>query len=88
TWLAKSKPSLAQIAKIMFCWSYHLPQIFAASETDIIKASLPQYGTVKDLYDTYFLEYMWRRRFTQNNSDAFNKLVEHIALYSKNLENV
>ncbi|CAG8855799.1 25005_t:CDS:1, partial [Gigaspora margarita] len=50
------------------------------------KASLPWFGTVKELYDTYFLEYMWRRQFVQDDSDAFNKLVEHIVLYSKNLE--
>ncbi|CAG8519099.1 15335_t:CDS:1, partial [Racocetra fulgida] len=35
TWLAKSKPSLAQIAKIMFCWSHSLPQKFAVFESGI-----------------------------------------------------
>ncbi|CAG8482656.1 5470_t:CDS:2 [Scutellospora calospora] len=131
TWLARSKLSLVQIAKIMFCWSHKLPQKFAALESDVseekiveideskfgklsvpnrtkktlmkileeyikigtiiysdcwaayqtnefekynpetgvhtntiesswraVKSSLPRYGIVKDLYDTYFLEYM------------------------------
>lgn len=50
------------------------------------KASLPKYGTVKNLYDTYFSEYMWRRRFVQDDRNAFNMLVNHIVLYGKELE--
>jgi transposase-like protein len=50
------------------------------------KASLPQYGTVKDLYNSYFSEYMWRRRFVSNDCNAFNKLIEHIVLYSEVLD--
>ncbi|CAG8838709.1 38962_t:CDS:2, partial [Gigaspora margarita] len=36
TWLARSKLSFAQIAKIMFCWSHKLPQKFAVLENGII----------------------------------------------------
>ncbi|CAG8699409.1 15781_t:CDS:2 [Cetraspora pellucida] len=35
TWLTKSKLSLTQITKIMFCWSYKLLQQFAASEANV-----------------------------------------------------
>ncbi|CAG8857441.1 26530_t:CDS:1, partial [Gigaspora margarita] len=35
TWLASSKLSFAQIAKIIFCWSYKLPQKFAVLETGV-----------------------------------------------------
>ncbi|CAG8808078.1 19763_t:CDS:2 [Gigaspora margarita] len=41
---------------------------------------------IKDLYNTYFFEYMWRRQFARDNNDAFNKLAEHIVLYAKDLE--
>ncbi|CAG8742937.1 2893_t:CDS:1, partial [Racocetra persica] len=34
TWLANSRLSLAQIAKIIFCWSYKLPQKFAVVEAE------------------------------------------------------
>ncbi|CAG8600254.1 28615_t:CDS:2 [Gigaspora margarita] len=100
TWLARSKLSFAQIDKIIFCWSHKLPQKFAVLETGVtpkiivnwynfcLKASLSQYGTSKTLYNTYFAEYIWRQRFIQNDSDAFNKLIEHIVIYHKNLEEI
>ncbi|CAG8683460.1 14199_t:CDS:1, partial [Cetraspora pellucida] len=40
TWLARSKLSLTQIAKIMFCWSHKLPQKFAVLETDVSAHSM------------------------------------------------
>ncbi|CAG8661394.1 18307_t:CDS:2, partial [Gigaspora margarita] len=33
TWITNSKLSLAQIAKIMFCWSHKLPKKFAVAES-------------------------------------------------------
>ncbi|CAG8440494.1 10475_t:CDS:2 [Cetraspora pellucida] len=55
---------------------------------EIDKTSLPKYGTVKNLYDNYFSEYMWQRCFVQDDSNAFNMLVNHIVLYGKKLEHM
>ncbi|CAG8802115.1 5972_t:CDS:2, partial [Cetraspora pellucida] len=60
--------------------------VFGGVKRESDKMFLISYGTIKELYNTYFLEYMWRRHFIKDNYDAFNKLVEHIVLYSKNLE--
>ncbi|CAG8673383.1 11650_t:CDS:1, partial [Racocetra fulgida] len=40
TWLSYSKISLAQIAKIMFCWSHKLPQKFTVAETGVSAQSM------------------------------------------------
>ena len=46
-----------------------------------VKRSLPRYGTVKEHYNSYFGEYLWRRKYVQNVGSAFSTLVEHIVQY-------
>ncbi|CAG8848563.1 18529_t:CDS:2, partial [Racocetra persica] len=47
TWLANSRLSLAQIAKIMFCWSHKLPQKFAVVEAEIVEIDKSKFGKRK-----------------------------------------
>ena len=36
-----------------------------------VKTSLPKHGTVKSLYDTYFVEYIFRKRYLNSATDQF-----------------
>lgn len=36
-----------------------------------VKTSLPKHGTVKSLYDTYFVEYIFRKRHLNSADDQF-----------------
>ena len=36
-----------------------------------VKTSLPKYGTVKSLYDTYFVEYIFLKKHLNNSVDPF-----------------
>ena len=46
-----------------------------------VKRSLPRYGTSKDLYATYFVEYIWRRKFITTPGTTLYVLCEHILEY-------
>ena len=46
-----------------------------------IKRSLPWYGTSKDLYATYFAEYIWRRKFITTPGTTLYVPCEHILEY-------
>ena len=43
-----------------------------------VKNSLPQNGTVKDLYDSYFSEYCVRKKYLNSSDDKFLKFLELI----------
>ncbi|CAG8712934.1 33433_t:CDS:2, partial [Gigaspora margarita] len=50
TWLENSCLSLAQIAKIMFCWSDKLPQKFAACESGVsVQSMVDWYNFCRDI---------------------------------------
>ena len=56
-----------------------------------VKQSLPKYGTVKTLYDSYFVEYMIRRKYLKSNNDkflGFLKLVKRVYNPDKSAENI
>ena len=46
-----------------------------------VKRSLPRYGTSKDLYATYFVEYIWRRKFITTLGTTLYVLCEYILEY-------
>ena len=46
-----------------------------------VKRSLSQHGTSKDLYATYFAEYIWRRKFITTLGTTLDVLCEHILEY-------
>ena len=43
-----------------------------------VKTSLPKHGTVKSLYDTYFVEYIFRKRYLSDAEDKFLAFLESI----------
>ena len=50
-----------------------------------VKTSLPKHGTVKSLYDTYFVEYIFRRRYLNDAEDPFLAFLDNIKkVYSPN----
>lgn len=51
-----------------------------------VKRSLPRYGTVKDHYDGYFAEFIWRRKYVRSPGMAFHVLVEHILQYHHEID--
>ena len=56
-----------------------------------VKQSLPRYGTVKGLYDSYFVEYMVRRKYLKKSKDkflSFLELVKRVYNPYKSVENI
>ena len=43
-----------------------------------VKKSLPKFGTRKEMYDTYFVEYDIRRQYLKPSRDSFLKFLELI----------
>ena len=43
-----------------------------------VKTSLPKHWTVKSLYDTYYVEYIFRKRFLNDAEDKFLAFLENI----------
>ena len=43
-----------------------------------VKTSLPEHGTVKSLDDTYFVEYIFRKRYLNDAEDKFLAFLENI----------
>ena len=43
-----------------------------------VKKSLPKYGTQKQLYDSYLVEYIIRKKYLNDVSDKFGKFLELI----------
>ena len=43
-----------------------------------VKRSLPRSGTVKSLYESYFAEFIFRRKYLEDSEDKFFALLEQI----------
>ena len=43
-----------------------------------VKTSLPKHGTVKSLYDTYFVEYIFRKRYLNDAEDHFLAFLDNV----------
>lgn len=43
-----------------------------------VKTSLPKHGTVKSLYDTYFVEYIFRKRYLNDAEDQFLAFLDNV----------
>ena len=46
-----------------------------------VKTDLPNNGTVKSLYDTYFVEYIFRKRYLNDAEDTFLSFLDNIKKY-------
>ncbi len=44
-----------------------------------VKASLPRYGTVKGLYESYFVEYIIRKKYLRSSPDPFLQFLKFIS---------
>ena len=43
-----------------------------------VKTSLPKHGTIKSLYDTYFVEYIFRKRYLNDAEDQFLAFLDNV----------
>ena len=43
-----------------------------------VKTSLPKHGAVKSLYDTYFVEYIFRKRYLNDAEDKFLAFLDNV----------
>ena len=45
----------------------------------VVKQSLPKFGTTKEQYDSYFEEFMFRRKYFEGRPDHFLAFLEKVA---------
>ena len=45
----------------------------------VVKQSLPNFGTTKEQYESYFEEFMFRRKYFEGRPDHFLAFLEKVA---------